>query len=47
MPRAKAVVIAKSSLLLAVAAATANDLVTGACLFLLVRALERYWEARP
>lgn len=47
MRRTKAVVVARSALLLAVAAATTNRLVLGLCLFGLARVLERYWEARP
>jgi len=44
MGRKKAVVVARSFALLAVATATTNRLLTGVCVFALVHLLERHWE---
>jgi hypothetical protein len=47
MDRTKAAVAARSALLLAVAAATTNRLVTGLCAFAVIRIFEHHWENQP
>ena len=47
MEPTKAAVAARSVVLLAVAAATTNRLVTGLCAFAVIRVLEHHWENQP